>query len=279
MGGADKAVLLVGGVALLDRVLAAARPVCDRLVVVGPPRASGVAGAEFVQEAVPGGGPVPAVLAGLDHAGCDVAVVVAGDLPFLVAADLRALVDALPASAAGAVAAVDDRGRPHPLLAAHRAGPLRDRAEALGAGAAAARLLPDGVGAVDLGPAATVNVNSPADLQAADLLAGHGRHVVDTAQWLRRLVAAAAPDLTEAVYGGWHGFGYRHPVAGHVCAVFPGVDGVRLSFERGAALADPHRLLRGGGRQVRYVEVGGPGAVPAARLVELVGAALELGGA
>jgi molybdenum cofactor guanylyltransferase len=36
MGGLDKALVRVGGVALLDRVLAAARPVCDRLVVVGP---------------------------------------------------------------------------------------------------------------------------------------------------------------------------------------------------------------------------------------------------
>ncbi|MDQ2826873.1 MAG: nucleotidyltransferase family protein, partial [Actinomycetota bacterium] len=44
MGGVDKASLPVGGVPLLDRVLAAARPVCDRLVVVGPARPTTVPG-------------------------------------------------------------------------------------------------------------------------------------------------------------------------------------------------------------------------------------------
>ena len=66
MGGVDKAALEVGGVTLLDRVLAAARPVCDWLVVVGPVRPTGVAGVSFVSEAAPGGGPVPAVVAGMD---------------------------------------------------------------------------------------------------------------------------------------------------------------------------------------------------------------------
>ena len=48
MGGVDKAALVVGGVTLLDRVLTAARPVCDWLVVVGPARPTGVAGVTFV---------------------------------------------------------------------------------------------------------------------------------------------------------------------------------------------------------------------------------------
>ncbi|MDQ4090592.1 MAG: nucleotidyltransferase family protein, partial [Actinomycetota bacterium] len=65
MGGVDKAALVVGGVPLLDRVLGAARPVCDRLVVVGPERPTEVAGVTFVREDPPGGGPVPGVAAGL----------------------------------------------------------------------------------------------------------------------------------------------------------------------------------------------------------------------
>jgi hypothetical protein len=47
----------------------------------------------------------------------------------------------------------------------------------------------------ELGPVATLNVNTAVDLAAARLLAGHGRGVVDTAQWLRQVVAGAAPDL------------------------------------------------------------------------------------
>jgi molybdopterin-guanine dinucleotide biosynthesis protein A len=167
MGGVDKAALVVGGVTLLDRVLAAARPVCDDLVVVGPPRRPAV---RYVTEEVPGGGPVPAVAAGLAGlaAGCDVVVVLAVDLPLLRADHLRRLVDALDEPGVEAAAA-DDLGGPNPLLAAYRAAPLRARVAALVPGARAARLLPGHVTTVDLGPA-TLNVNRPEDLAAAEEL-------------------------------------------------------------------------------------------------------------
>ena len=79
MGGVDKAALVVGGMTLLDRVLAAALPLCDDLVVIGPARPAAV---RYVTEDVPGGGPVPAVAAGLAGlaAGCAVVVVLAVDL-------------------------------------------------------------------------------------------------------------------------------------------------------------------------------------------------------
>ncbi len=166
MGGLDKAALQVGGITLLDRVLAAARPVCDRLVVVGPDRPTGVAGVVFVSEAEPGGGPVPAVLAGLAAApDCDILLVLATDLPLLLPRHLRRLLDALDDDA---VAAQGPKG-PNPLLAAYRSAALAERATRLrvGAGSPAGRLLPDGVPTVDLGPA-TFNVNRPEDLAAAE---------------------------------------------------------------------------------------------------------------
>jgi molybdopterin-guanine dinucleotide biosynthesis protein A len=166
MGGLDKAALVVGGVTLLDRVLTAARPVCDRLVVVGPVRPTGVAGVVFVQEDEPGGGPVPAVAAGLAAApDAGVVLVVAVDLPLLRADHLRRLLAAL-AGGAGAAAAGDEGG-PNPLLAAYAAPALRARAAALGAGARASALLPPDVVTVDLGRA-TLNVNRPEDLAAAE---------------------------------------------------------------------------------------------------------------
>jgi molybdopterin-guanine dinucleotide biosynthesis protein A len=169
MGGADKAALVVGGVTILDRVLGAARPVCDRLVVVGPIRPTTVAGVEFLTEQEPGGGPVPAVIAGLAAVGdCDTVLVVAGDLPLLTAADLRRLVTALEAPGADAACAREE-GPPNPLLAAYRAEPLRAAAAGLGAGAPASRLLPPSVVVVDLG-AAALNVNRPGDLAAAEAL-------------------------------------------------------------------------------------------------------------
>ena len=267
MGGVDKAALRVGGVTLLDRVLSAARPVCDELVVVGPPRPT-EAELEFVQEPGPGGGPVPAVQAALAAVPpSEVVLVLATDLPFLGAGHLRLLL------AAGEAAAADRRG-PNPLLAAYRRGALTVRLEHLGPGDPAAKLLPPEVATVNLGPA-TLNVNTPEDLEAAELLAAHDDHVVATAQWLRELVMATVPDTVERVYKGWHGFGYRHPDVGYFGAVFPRARTVQLSFEHGARLPDPHGVLTGEGRQVRYVEVPGPGDPPADRLVDLIDAAVQ----
>ena len=267
MGGVDKAMLQVGGVALLDRVLRAARPVCDSLVVVGPPRP---ADAPFVQEAEPGGGPVPAVRAALEALPpSDAVLVLATDLPFVATDHLQALLAACESAAA-------DRGGPNPLLAAYRTRALVARLAHLGPGDPASKLLPPDVATVDLGPA-TLNINRPEDLDAAELLVAHEADVIATAQWLRQLVATTVPDAVERIYPGWHGFGYRHPQVGYFCAVFPRSDDVKLSFEQGARLADPHGLLTGTGRQVRQVDVRAPDDPPAGLLVELIDAAVDLG--
>jgi molybdopterin-guanine dinucleotide biosynthesis protein A len=144
--------------------------VCDRLVVVGPARPTGVAGVTFVTEAEPGGGPGAAVAAGLAAApGTGVVLLLATDLPLLTAGHLRRLLAALQAAGAGAAAARDEGG-PNPLLAAYAAPPLAARAVALAAGARASALLPADVVTVDLGRA-TLNVNRPEDLAVAERLA------------------------------------------------------------------------------------------------------------
>lgn len=266
MGGVDKASLKVGGVTLLDRVLDATRPVCDSLVVVGPARPVDV---QFVQEAEPGGGPVPAVQAALAALPpSDAVLVLATDLPFVTSAHLEKLLAALDTGAAAAQG-------PNPLLAAYRRDALAARAAALGPGDRAAALLPGEVAIVDLG-GATFNVNRPEDVDAAELLGDHSDRVIAAAQWLRELVTATVPDAVESVYPGWHGFGYRHPRAGYFCAVFPRPGEVRLSFEHGARMPDPRGVLTAGGRQVRYVEVRSPGDPPADHLVELIERATEL---
>ena len=166
MGGVDKAALEVVGMPMLDRVLAAARPLCSRVVVVGPARPTAVAGVDFVQEPAPGGGPVPAVAAGLEAIGgeAEVVFVLAADLPLLGAADLGRLLDRLGASPHVDAVAADHRGSPNPLLAAYRVAAL---AAGAGAGAPASGLLPVRVATVDLGPVATLNVNRPDDLARA----------------------------------------------------------------------------------------------------------------
>jgi molybdopterin-guanine dinucleotide biosynthesis protein A len=173
MDGADKAALELDGTTFLDRVLGAAAGVAGRLVVVGPPRPVHLERAViFVQEAQAGGGPVPAVAAALDATGgADVVLLLAVDLPLLTSADLGRLLSTLAGDpGAEAAAAIDHRGRPHPLLAAYRVDALGAAVAALDGsvrGAAASSLLPEAVAGVDLGPVATLNVNTPDDLERA----------------------------------------------------------------------------------------------------------------
>jgi hypothetical protein len=113
--------------------------------------------------------------------------------------------------------------------------------------------------------------------ERAALLAEHTAQVAAAAAWLREVVLGALPDAHEVVYRGWHGLGYHHPAAGYVCAVFPRADDVLLGFEHGVLLDDPHGLLSGEGRTVRYVRVEAAGDPPAERLVELIDAAVLVG--
>jgi molybdopterin-guanine dinucleotide biosynthesis protein A len=91
MGGGDKARLTVGGVSILDRVLAALRPQCGALLINanGDPSRFADAGLPVVADDVPGFvGPLAGILAGLDWAALhapEVADIVSvpGDCPFL----------------------------------------------------------------------------------------------------------------------------------------------------------------------------------------------------
>lgn len=71
------------------------------------------------------------------------------------------------------------------------------------------------------------------------------------------MILAGEPDLTERVYPGWDGVGFRHPDAGYVCAIYPREQEqeVRLLFEHGVRLDDPEGLLEGAGTQTRFIRV------------------------
>jgi molybdopterin-guanine dinucleotide biosynthesis protein A len=116
LGGADKPAVDVGGVALLDRVLAALPAGC-RVVVVGPPRPVGRPVA-WTREDPPGGGPAAGLAAGLALTSTAYVAVLACDLPFLQ----PDTVEALAAAALGRDGAllVDATGRDQLLCGVHR---------------------------------------------------------------------------------------------------------------------------------------------------------------
>ena len=116
LGGIDKPSLDVGGRTLLDRVLDAVSG-AGTVVAVGPERRTRRP-VTWTREEPAGGGPVAALAAGLAHVTVDTVVVVAGDLPFLTAAAVSALRDAV-GSRDGALL-VDAAGRDQLLVGAWR---------------------------------------------------------------------------------------------------------------------------------------------------------------
>lgn len=94
--GRDKATLPYRGSTLLAHVVATARAVTDRIVVVG--REQEGLGVTHVADLELGGGPLQAALAGARALGEDKLLLLACDLPFVTAALLRVLAAPLEAA-------------------------------------------------------------------------------------------------------------------------------------------------------------------------------------
>jgi len=88
--GHDKALLSIGGRTLLDRIVAAARPVARRIVLVG--RDGDEHGLAWLPDERPGLGPLAALETALQAAESELALALACDLPFVSTALLAHLV-------------------------------------------------------------------------------------------------------------------------------------------------------------------------------------------
>jgi hypothetical protein len=86
-----------------------------------------------------------------------------------------------------------------------------------------------------------------------EILAVHSDEVAALTRELRATIMHAQPQLVEHVYAGWHWLGFHHPAAGYVGALYPRDGEVMVGFEHGAELPDPHGLLEGRGKRVRYL--------------------------
>ena len=113
-------------------------------------------------------------------------------------------------------------------------------------------------------------------LTPEDILADHSPPVVNTVNQLRQVIKGAVPQAVEAAYPVWHAIGYRHPTSGYFCGIFPQASSVDLAFEYGVLLPDPHNLLSGKGKQVRYVHLEEGDPIPEEPLLDLIEAALSL---
>jgi len=123
MGGGDKPLSSVGGVAILDRVIAAVAQQCDGLILnaTGAPARFAARGLPVVADDVPGfAGPLAGVLAGLDWAARErpdisTLVSVAADSPFLPG-DLVARLTSARAAQGARLAVAASGGHTHPVI-------------------------------------------------------------------------------------------------------------------------------------------------------------------
>lgn len=131
-GGGAKGVELVGGVRIVDRVLAALHEVADEVVLVGAPPAIAVTlpALRPIPDEAPGAGPLGGIVAALRATGRDT-LVIAWDMPFIEAKHLRPLLD--EENNAEAVAWEVD-GRVEPLCALYRASAGAELAAAFASG-------------------------------------------------------------------------------------------------------------------------------------------------
>jgi molybdopterin-guanine dinucleotide biosynthesis protein A len=171
--GVDKTRLPVAGTPMLDRVLRACAAAATT-VVVGPERPT-YRPVTWAREDPPGGGPVPAIAAGLARCAAGLVVLLAADLPFVT----PPVVDELLAAVGDHDGAflVDATGHTQPLTAAYRTAPL---AAAIGAGGPGAPLLrtlaPLDVVRVTDTTGAAVDCDTPDELRAARRRADEDEH-------------------------------------------------------------------------------------------------------
>jgi len=116
-----------------------------------------------------------------------------------------------------------------------------------------------------------------ATITPGEILRPYPPSVRHLAHELRKLVKRTLPNVDERAYDGWHGIGYHDRQSGYLAGIFPQPDCVKLYFEHGAVLPDPHHVLTGTAAQVRHVSCWPDVPVPEQAIRELLAAAVRLG--
>jgi len=157
LGGQPKALLQVGHTRIIDRQLAAARAVTNRVAIVAnDPKLYDGLGVPIWSDLRPGSGPLGGIFTALVNATTAVTLIIAGDMPFLTAGFLRYLVEsgrdvdlAIPCTAEGY----------QPLCAAYNRTCLNAIQRNLDAGVLKVTELLPAVTARELGPDDTASFN------------------------------------------------------------------------------------------------------------------------
>jgi len=115
--------------------------------------------------------------------------------------------------------------------------------------------------------------------EVLDLLAECAPAVAGIALALRKLVLAEVPEAEEVLYSVYAQvivFQIPGRKRGAFCYVAAYAKHVNLGFYRGARLPDPHRALKGTGKQMRHIRFDSPDDLRHSYLSSYIHSALEL---
>lgn len=165
--GVNKGALVVGSIAIVDRLLDALRAVAHEIFVVGRDDPAWTSrGLRVIADEMPGAGPLGGIYTALVHSPSDRTLVVACDMPFVSAGLLRRL-----AAADDADVVIPRHARGYePLCAIYSRACADDIRERLGRGINEASRLPAGLRVTELDvddDVMFVNVNTPHDYERA----------------------------------------------------------------------------------------------------------------
>lgn len=115
-------------------------------------------------------------------------------------------------------------------------------------------------------------------LTVTDFLSRYPTHVAERALQLREVIRAALPTIKEEVDESAKMIAYSYGTSYRdlICVLIPSQKGLKLGFNRGTQLADPHQLLEGSGKISRYVVIDPELGITTPAITQLLNAALQL---
>jgi hypothetical protein len=110
-------------------------------------------------------------------------------------------------------------------------------------------------------------------------LSAYDEPVAALALALRKMVLTTAPKATETIYDAYSAVAIGYSFTGRLkesfCHIAVYSEHVNLGFNRGTELPDPHKLLKGTGKQTRHATLRKPADVKDPRLGRLLRVAIQ----
>lgn len=111
----------------------------------------------------------------------------------------------------------------------------------------------------------------------ANFLSQYSEDVVIRVETLRTVLLKHLPGIIEQldIPAKMIGYAYGQKYAELICTIIPSKKGVKLGFNRGTDLPDPHGLLEGTGKISRYIEIQSAEQAKSKEVKQMIGAGLQ----